>query len=140
MSTIRSTVSVAAVGGTGVPFSAACQSNERVSSVSPRRIFPDEIRPAPYFGSGAPNRTCSSGPRDRRETWDSEDEVIAEIEILGSQDLVVSLSHRLALQKLDGNSLRAADETHAHARAHRGRLLGELDALAFELSGDRVDA
>src|SRR5262245_53657381 len=49
-------------------------------------------------------------------------------------------SHRLALQQLDRNSLRATDEAHAHARTHRGRLLGELDALALELGRDRVDA
>src|SRR5215467_3712188 len=49
-------------------------------------------------------------------------------------------SHRPALQQFDRDPLRAADEAHPHARAHRGRLLGELDALAFEFGGDRVDA
>src|SRR5262249_53030940 len=48
-------------------------------------------------------------------------------------------SHRLAIQQFDRNSLRAADEAYAHARSHRGRLLGELDALPLELGGDRVD-
>src|ERR1700757_3690268 len=45
----------------------------------------------------------------------------------------------VALQKLDRDSLRAADETDAHAGADRCRLLGELDALGLDLGCDRVD-
>src|SRR5262249_34347060 len=48
-------------------------------------------------------------------------------------------SHRPALQQLDRNPLRAAEEAHAHARPHRGRLLRELDAFLPELGGDHID-
>src|SRR5580700_11394717 len=45
----------------------------------------------------------------------------------------------VALQQLDRDSLRAADEADAHAWAYRGRLAGELDALGLDLGCDRVD-
>src|ERR1700682_5511912 len=45
----------------------------------------------------------------------------------------------VALQKLDRNALRSADEADAHARPDRGWLARELDALGLDLGGDRVD-
>src|SRR5262249_31018835 len=42
-------------------------------------------------------------------------------------------------EELDRDSLRAADEADAHARADRGRLARELDALGLDLGGDRID-
>src|SRR5262249_6749290 len=44
-----------------------------------------------------------------------------------------------ALQELNRYPLRPTDEAHAHARPHRGRLLGEYDALGPELGRHRVD-
>src|SRR5579871_1221892 len=46
---------------------------------------------------------------------------------------------RIALQQLDGDALRAADEADAHAGADGGRLLGERDAFGLDLGGYRVD-
>src|SRR5260221_8925609 len=45
----------------------------------------------------------------------------------------------VALQKLDRDALRAADETDAHALPDRRRLLGELDALRLHLGGNCID-
>src|SRR5689334_16957456 len=45
----------------------------------------------------------------------------------------------VALQKLDRDSLRAADEANAHARTNSGRLAGELDTPCLDLGRDRVD-
>src|SRR5262249_42752160 len=55
-------------------------------------------------------------------------------------DLAPMRSDRLALEQLDRNALRRAQEGDPHARPHRGGFLGELDALAFELGNDGVDA
>src|SRR5262245_53481879 len=55
-------------------------------------------------------------------------------------DLAPMRSDRLALEQLDRNALRRAQEGDPHARPHRGGFLGELDALAFELGDDGVDA
>src|SRR5438132_12640297 len=51
----------------------------------------------------------------------------------------ISLILRVALQKLDGNALRSADEADAHARADGLRLLGERHALRLQLRGNGVD-
>src|SRR6516162_6759684 len=45
----------------------------------------------------------------------------------------------VALQKLDRDALRAANEADAHAWADGKRLLGELDTLGPDLGGDRID-
>ncbi len=45
----------------------------------------------------------------------------------------------VALQELDRNALRPADEADAHPGPDSGRLLRELDALGLDLGGDRVD-
>src|SRR5271169_6606212 len=45
-----------------------------------------------------------------------------------------------AVEELDRHALRRLDEADAHARPHRGRLAGELDALLLQVGGDRVDA
>ena len=47
---------------------------------------------------------------------------------------------RLAIEQLDRHPLRRAQEGDAHARPHRGRLPGELDALGLELRDHGVDA
>src|SRR5262249_51179745 len=46
----------------------------------------------------------------------------------------------IAIEQLDRNPLRSADEADAQARPHGGGLLGELTALGLELGGNRVDA
>src|ERR1700722_10057881 len=46
----------------------------------------------------------------------------------------------VAIQQLDRDAFRAADEAHPRAGPHRGRLAGELDALGFEICRDGVDA
>src|SRR6202035_932270 len=45
----------------------------------------------------------------------------------------------VALQKLDRDALRPADEADAHPRPDRGRLPGELDAFGLDLGGHRID-
>src|SRR6516164_1895191 len=45
----------------------------------------------------------------------------------------------VALQKLDRDALRAANETDAHARSDGNWLLGELDALGLDLGRYRLD-
>src|SRR5687768_12968985 len=45
----------------------------------------------------------------------------------------------VALQELDGNALRSADEADAYAGPDRCRWLGELDAFGLDLGGDGVD-
>src|SRR5437660_12252958 len=45
----------------------------------------------------------------------------------------------VALEQLDRNALRSADEADAHAGPDGGRLLRELDALGLDPGGDRVD-
>src|SRR5215475_923476 len=45
----------------------------------------------------------------------------------------------VALQKLDRDTLWAADEADTHAGADRRRLSRELDALRLDLGGDGVD-
>src|SRR3954470_16422765 len=45
----------------------------------------------------------------------------------------------VALEELDRNALRPADEADAHAGPDGGRLFRELDALGLDLGGDRVD-
>src|SRR5690349_17096372 len=45
----------------------------------------------------------------------------------------------VALEKLDRNALRAAQEADAHAGADGGRLLRELDALGLDVGRDRVN-
>src|SRR6266403_3688526 len=45
----------------------------------------------------------------------------------------------VALEQLDRDALRPADETDADARPNGRRLLGELDALGLDLGGHRVD-
>src|SRR5271154_5807941 len=47
---------------------------------------------------------------------------------------------RVAVEDLDRDVLWAAQEGDADAGPHRGRLHGELGALALELSDRRVDA
>ncbi len=46
----------------------------------------------------------------------------------------------IAIEQFDRHAFRRLDEADAHARPHRRRLLGELDALGFEVGGDLVDA
>src|SRR5262245_22720643 len=63
--------------------------------------------------------------------------------ITGGKDqlgLVAMRSDRIALEQLDRNAFRRAQEGNPHARPHRGRLLSELDALALELGDKPVDA
>src|SRR5260221_14557056 len=55
------------------------------------------------------------------------------------QNMCPPYSHRPAFQQLDRYPLRAADEADAHARAHRGRLGGELGTLGLEFGRDRID-
>src|SRR5205807_1861986 len=45
----------------------------------------------------------------------------------------------VALQKLDRDALRTADEADAYAGPYRGRLPRELDALGLDLGRDLVD-
>src|SRR5437660_7130015 len=45
----------------------------------------------------------------------------------------------VALQQLDRDALRAAEEADANAWPDRRWLLGELDALGLDLGGDRID-
>src|SRR6266403_1446993 len=45
----------------------------------------------------------------------------------------------VALEQLDRDALRPADETDADARPNGRRLLGELHALGLDLGGHRVD-
>src|SRR5664280_1000554 len=47
---------------------------------------------------------------------------------------------RIAIQQLDRNALRPAQEADLDARPRRRRLLGELDALLLEVGGNGVDA
>src|SRR5262249_13694066 len=49
-------------------------------------------------------------------------------------------SLEIALQQLDRDPLRPADEAHAYTRPYRGRLLGKYDALGLELGRHGVDA
>src|SRR6202795_72718 len=45
----------------------------------------------------------------------------------------------VALEKLDRDALRPADEADAHPRPDRRRLPGELDAFGPDLGGHRID-
>src|ERR1044072_6503488 len=68
----------------------------------------------------------------RRRCAAPQDEVIERVTKLSRVFLV-------ALEKLDRNPLRSAQETDAHAGANGGRLLCELDALGLDGGSDRVD-
>src|SRR5665213_3556174 len=46
---------------------------------------------------------------------------------------------RVAIQQLDRNALRSAQEADLDARPWRIRLLGELDTFLLEIGGDDVD-
>jgi hypothetical protein len=46
----------------------------------------------------------------------------------------------IAVEQLDRYSLGSADEAHAHTGPNGRRFPGELDALGFEVGGNRVDA
>src|SRR5207302_1079388 len=43
----------------------------------------------------------------------------------------------VAVEQFDRHAFRPAQEADAHARPHGGRLARELDALSFEIGGDR---
>jgi hypothetical protein len=49
-------------------------------------------------------------------------------------------SNGLALEQFDRNAFRRAQEGNAHARPHRRRPAGELDALRLEFGNERIDA
>src|SRR6185437_13280332 len=59
--------------------------------------------------------------------------------LVGSLRSLSSGVFRVAIQQLDRNALRPAQEAYLDTRPRRIRLLGELDTLLLEIGGDDVD-
>src|SRR6185437_12177903 len=59
--------------------------------------------------------------------------------LVGSLRPLSSGVFRVAIQQLDRNALRPAEETYLDTRPRRIRLPGELDTLLLEIGGDDID-
>src|SRR5262245_39288371 len=84
----------------------------------------------------APSRTMAASTRDhpsRRACGAPQDEAEC---FLGAR---LRGLHRLAFENLDRDALRPADEADAHTRPRLRDVLGELDTLALELGGNRIE-